>query len=159
MQVIHHIKRYVWAVVLLPAMLLPALVGCDSKQPSDKVKQETSKAVTEAKDTVTEAASAVQEAASGVADDFQKGIATKLTELDKQGEALTQKAAQAKAETKAEFQETIATLQKEKQALRQRLAEAKSTVGDKAGALKKEIEDALLALEEKYKQARDRFSA
>jgi exonuclease VII large subunit len=159
MHVTHHIKRSLWAGMLILALLPPALVGCDSKQPSEEVKQESSKAVTNAKEEVTEAASAVKEAASEIVDGFSKGIDAKLTELDKQGEALTQKAAQAKAEAKAEFQETIATLDKEKQALRQRLAEAKSATVDGADALKKDIEDTLLKLEEKYRKARDRFSA
>lgn len=159
MHAIHHIQRHLWAGVLLLAVLLPALVGCDSKQPSGEMKQETSKkAVTDAKEEVTEATSAVKEAASEMVDDFSKGIDAKLTELDKQGDALSEKSTQVKGEAKTEFQETIATLDKEKKALRQQLAEAKSTTVDSADGLKKEIEDALLKLEEKYKKAYDRFS-
>jgi hypothetical protein len=159
MHAIHHIQRHLWAGVLLLAVLLPALVGCDSKQPSVEMKQETSnKAVTDAKEEVTEAASAVKEASSEMVEDFNKDVDAKLTELDKQGDVLSEKAAQVKGEAKTEFQETIATLDKEKKALRQQLAEAKSTTVDSVDGLKREIEDALLKLEEKYKKAQDRFS-
>ncbi len=157
MHIVYYIKRARWSGALVLLLLL-VQVGCDSKQPSEPATEETSKAVTDAKEEVAEVGSAVNEDSSKMVEDFQKNIEVKLSELDQQEEALTQKAAQVEADAKAEYHETLTTLQEEKQALRQRFSEMTSAAIDKTDTVQTEIENAILQLEEKYRNALDQFS-
>lgn len=157
MHIVYYIKRarWSWALVLV---LLVVQTGCDSKQPSEPATGEISKAVTDAKEEVAEVGSTVNEEASKMVEDFQTNIEVKLSELDKQEEALTQKAAQVEADAKAEYHKTFTALQEEKQALRQRFSEMTSSAVDKTDTVQTEIGDAILQLEEKYRNALDQFS-
>lgn len=157
MHIVYYIKRARWSGALVLLLLL-VQIGCDSKQPSEQATAETSKAVTDAKEEGAEVASTVKEDASKMVEDFQKNIEVKLSELDKQEEALTQKAAQVEADAKAEYHETLTALQEEKQALQQRFSEMTSAAVDKTGTVQTEIEDAILQLEKKYRKALDQFS-
>lgn len=157
MHIVYYIKRTRWSWALVLVLLL-VQTGCDSKQPSEPATGETSKAVNDAKEEVAEVGSTVNETAPKTVEDFQKDIEVKLTDLDKQEEALTKKAAKVTAGMKAEYQKTHAALQEEKQALRQRFSEMTSTAVDRMDTVQTEIEDAILQLEEKYRKALDQFT-
>ena len=138
-----------------------ALAGCDSGDTVGRTDNQNSspqKATSKAEEEVKEAVDAVTEAASDKLDDFQKGIDARLAELDKQADALKQKAMTAKAEVKADIQGTTAKMDENKRLLRRQLSELQSASGKRVDELKKETDKTIRELEQSYQQAIERFS-
>ena len=137
------------------------LVGCDRGDSVSRTGNQNSPAQTstsKAEKEVKEALNAVTEAASDKLDNFEKGIDARLAELDKQSDALKQKAMTAKTDIKAEIQETAAKLDENKRLLRRQLSELQSASGKRVDDLEKETDKTLRELEQSYQQAVDRFN-